>query len=224
MEMENIFCSITMLFITCITNHVYAEETFFEKYQLPIIFITLFIICAVIVVAEYAFLKKKFKEEEETAITDKTQQDAQKLSRYAEINECLLNLIPDTLIIINSELRVELVLNPRSNDPLAPDKSIIGKKTTDFYINYITDQLNAAIRDVFKTKELVTFNFTSHDGENTYYFKIMIQLLSPSKVCCLVHDFTNSRLNQLQLINAQDELEHLNHRLWLVLNTAHVIP
>ena len=186
------------------------------------IFILLFIISITIAGVEYVyFFKKSNKESEAEKIL---RHEAEEYAEFVKVSKCLLNIIPDTIIVINRDLRVELVINPSSNNPLAPDKSIIGKKTTDFYINLITDQLNIAINDAFKTKELMTFNYTYREGGNAYYFKMTIKALSESKVCCLVHDFTASRLSQLQLMDAQNELEHLNHRLWLVLNTASVIP
>lgn len=186
------------------------------------IFILLFVISIIIAGMEYVyFFKKSRKENEAEKIL---RHEVEENADFLKICKCLLNIIPDTIIVINRDLRVELVLNPSSNNPLAPDKSIIGKKTTDFYINLITDQLNIAINDAFKTNELMTFNYTYREEGNAYYFKMIIKALSDSKVCCLVHDFTASRLSQLQLMDTQNELEHLNHRLWLVLNTANVIP
>jgi signal transduction histidine kinase len=159
-------------------------------------------------------------------IVDKTEQieASRQVIEYAKMNGRILHMLPDTIIIFNPDLTVDQLLNPVPHNSLAPSMDIVGKQTADFYVSGVTERLNLAIQKTIYTNELATFDYQIVDKGNTYYFNARLNTLSGTKVCCIIHEYTDMMLNQLQLEQAKNELEHVNHKLQMVINAANVVP
>lgn len=159
-------------------------------------------------------------------LVDKTEQveASRQVIEYAKMNSRILGMLPDTIIIFKKDLSVELILNPSSYNYLAPSSSIVGKKTSEFYVQGVTELLDKSIAKALVSNDMVSFDYEIVNGDNTYYFNARLNTLSGTKVCCIIHEYTNMMTNQKQLETAKNELEHVNHKLQMVINAASVKP
>lgn len=159
-------------------------------------------------------------------VLDKTKQieALHKVIKYARMNNRILEMLPDDIIIFQRDHSISKLINHSGNKSALLLDNIFNKTSTHPNILPIINKFNDSIDRAFDTNELVGFDYEIKENDSSSYFKARLNAISNTQVCCNIHDYTEMMRDKLDIINNKKELEHLNHKLQIVLDAAYVVP
>jgi signal transduction histidine kinase len=157
---------------------------------------------------------------------DKTKQieALHKMLKYARMNNRILEMLPDNIIIFRKDHAISKLINQSNDNSAFMLSEIINKTSTNPAFDKVRNQFAKAIDEAFATNELVTFDYQMQTPGGLGYFKARLNTISNTQVCCNIHDYSEMMKDKIDVLNSKVELEHLNHKLQIVLDAAFVTP
>lgn len=158
-------------------------------------------------------------------VIDKTEQVevSRKMIEYAGMNRRILEMLPDDIIIFDKDYNIDKLIN-HSNTETGIFSFNLHSKNVGAEEDFILYKFRKAIDDAFSSEKVVSFEYEIGEGDSKRYFQTRFNKITELLVCCNIHENTEMMKDRQIVVEAKDELEHVNHQLQVVLEAADVLP
>ncbi|MEM1168023.1 MAG: ATP-binding protein [Cyanobacteria bacterium P01_H01_bin.35] len=143
-------------------------------------------------------------------LIDSLKQRAEDLRQSEAKNRALLNAIPD-LIFWFSRKGVFLYYKPSRTDELSwSSNELIGKKVSEILPENAAKQYLEYIDDALETGDIKIFEYEWFVEEQRHHFEARIVSSGKNEVLAIVRDITESKVANIQLLQAKEAAEAAN--------------